>query len=174
MKRGTSAALVVGVAALACGGAPGSSAGRVARSAAELADDQHSLPANGTIGQCPGYPIPPYSIQPRADGTILTIGNICHVYQGTISAVVNGIQYTTIFPDTSRLVHGTETLAGTVAGVAGAAELSFEGARPCFPTCPATIHIVSEEGSGGLEDLELDLTAVGGAALTYSGTYSFD
>lgn len=127
--------------------------------------------ASGTIQQCPGYPVPPFQTLTR-DGITLTIGNICHVYAGTLSGTVRGVQYTVLLADGSRMVAGQETFTGSVAGSEGLADLRFSGTRPCFPGCPATIHIQAIVGSQGLEGLQLDITAVGAGVLTYSGTYT--
>lgn len=127
--------------------------------------------ATGRIGQCSGYPVPPFATW-TVNGISYTAANICHIYSGTVSGVVRGIQFTAIFPDGSRKGFGHETLTGSVAGYQGTADLSFTLTRPCFPSCPAQIHIRSEGGTGGLEDLELDLLAVGVGPFTYSGTYS--
>ena len=127
--------------------------------------------ASGTMVQCPGYPVPPFQTLTR-EGIKLTIGNICHVYSGTVSGTVRGVQYTVILADGSRMVAGQETLTGRVAGRRGLADLRFTGTRPCFPACPATIHVQAVDGSRGLEGLQLDITAVGAGVLTYSGTYT--
>lgn len=134
-----------------------------------LAETEDSS-ATGAIAQCFGYPVPPFATW-SLNGVTYTAANICHVYTGTVSGEVRGLQYTAIFPDGSRNGFGNETLTGSVAGHQGTAELSFRLSRPC-PSCPAQIHIWSEGGAGGLEDLELDLLAVGVGPFTYSGTYS--
>jgi hypothetical protein len=130
-----------------------------------------SGPASGTIVQCPGFPVPPFQTL-SGGGITFTIGNICHVYAGTVSGTVRGVQYTVLLADGSRLVAGQEILTGSVAGRDGQADLRFSGTRPCFPACPATIHVQAVDGSGGLEGLQLDITAVGAGVLTYSGTYA--
>lgn len=131
---------------------------------------EEGTPAGGTITQCPGFPIPPFSTRTE-DGVTITVGDICHVYAGTIEAVVLGVQRTTIFPDGSRILMGEETLVGTIGGRSGTAELHFRGTRDCVPTCPVTIEVRSEHGSGNLDDLHLSVTAVGVKVLVYSGTY---
>lgn len=137
--------------------------------AASAAADAGS--ASGTIQQCPGYPVPPFQTLTR-EGIKFTIGNICHVYAGTVSGTVRGVQYTVILADGSRMVAGQETLTGSVAGRRGRADLRFSGTRPCFPSCPTTVHLQAINGSRGLHGLQLDITAVGVGILTYSGTYA--
>jgi len=127
--------------------------------------------ASGTIVQCPGYPVPPFQTM-TSEGITLTIGNICHGYSGTVSGTVRGIQYTVLLSDGSRMVAGQESFTGSVAGSSGLADFRFSGTRPCFPGCPATIHVQAIDGSQGLEGLQLDVTAVGAGVLTYSGTYT--
>jgi hypothetical protein len=108
-----------------------------------------------------------------AEGKVpLAIGQ--HVYSGTVTGVVKGTQYTVSFADSSRLIAGQESFEGSVEGRQGTATLTFRGSRPCFPTCPVTVHITSASGAGDLKGLQLDLTAIGGASLNYSGTYAFD
>ncbi len=132
----------------------------------------NALPANGTISICPGYPQPPFAVEVQGDGTIFTAANVCKVWAGTVQGTAVGIQYTTIYPDTSRTFEGTETLVGTVAGIGGTADFNFEGSRPCFPGCSGTIYITSQDGTGGLENLELNVTATGSGSFTYIGSYS--
>lgn len=127
--------------------------------------------ASGAIQQCPGYPVAPFQTLTR-EGIKLTIAEICHVYAGTVSGTVRGVQYTVILADGSRMVAGQETLTGTVADRRGIAELRFSGMRPCFPNCSTTIHLQAVDGSRGLRGLQLDITAVGAGVLTYSGTYA--
>ncbi len=128
---------------------------------------------SGALDQCDGFPVPPSDSMTR-NGVTFTVGDICHVYSGTVTGVVKGTQYTASFADSSRLIAGQESFEGSVAGRQGTADLTFRGSRPCFPTCPATVHITSTSGARDLEGLQLDLSAVGGASLTYSGTYAFD
>ncbi len=127
--------------------------------------------AVGTITLCPGFPVPP-SEKLLNDGVLLTRGEVCHVYSGTISGTLRGTQDTAVFSDTSRIAFGTEQLDGSVAGRSGMAEFSYSASRPCFPTCPSTVHLTATSGSGALRGLTLEITAFGGATLAYSGTYS--
>ena len=141
-------------------------------SAAAAADQPTSGTASGTVVQCAGYPVAPFQTLTR-EGVTLTIGQICHVYAGTVAGVVKGTQYTTILPDTSRLVGGQVQFVGSVAGRRGVADLRFDGTRSCFPTCPATTHVNAVDARRGLTGLQLDLTVTGVGPFTYTGTYSF-
>ena len=128
--------------------------------------------ASGTVNQCAGYPVAPFTTVSR-EGVSLTIGQICHVYAGTVAGVVKGTQYTTILPDTSRLVAGQAQFVGSVADRRGVADLRFDGMRSCFPACPATVHVYAVDGRHGLAGLQLDLAVTGPGPFVYTGTYSF-
>jgi hypothetical protein len=128
--------------------------------------------ASGTVNQCAGYPVPPFTTVAR-EGVVLTIGQICHVYAGTVAGVVKGTQYTVVLPDTSRLIGGQVQFVGTVADRRGVADLRFDGTRSCFPGCPATVHVYAVDGMRGLSGLQLDLTVTGLGPFTYTGTYAF-
>lgn len=141
-------------------------------SAAAAADQPPSGTASGTVVQCAGYPVAPFQTLTR-EGVTLTIGQICHVYAGTVAGVVKGTQYTTILPDTGRLVGGQVQFVGSVAGRRGVADLRFDGVRSCFPGCPANTHVYAVGATRGLTGLQLDLTATGLGPFTYTGTYSF-
>jgi hypothetical protein len=141
-------------------------------SAAAAPDQPTSGAASGTVVQCAGYPVPPFQTLAR-EGVTLTIGQICHVYAGTVAGVVKGTQYTVILPDTSRLVGGQVQFVGSVAGRQGVADLRFDGTRSCFPGCPATTHAYSVDAMRGLTGLQLDLTVIGLGPFTYTGRYSF-
>jgi hypothetical protein len=141
-------------------------------SAAAAPDQPTSGTASGTVVQCAGYPVAPFQTLTR-EGVVLTIGQICHVYAGTVAGVVKGTQYTTILPDTSRLVGGQVQFVGSVAGRRGVADLRFDGSRNCFPGCPATTQVNAVDATRGLTGLQLDLTVTGLGPFTYTGTYSF-
>jgi hypothetical protein len=136
------------------------------------ADEPTSGTASGTVTQCPGYPVAPFKTLAR-EGVVLTIGDICHVYAGTVAGVVRGTQYTTIFPDTGRLIGGQVQFVGSVAGRRGVADLRFDGMRSCFPTCSANLHAYSVDAMRGLTGLRLDLAITGPGPFVYTGTYSF-
>ena len=125
-------------------------------SAAAAADQPASGTASGTVVQCAGYPVAPFQ-----------------TLAGTVAGVVKGTQYTTILPDTSRLVGGQVQFVGSVAGRRGVADLRFDGTRSCFPTCPATTHVNAVDARRGLTGLQLDLTVTGVGPFTYTGPYSF-
>jgi hypothetical protein len=127
--------------------------------------------ALGTVVQCAGYPVPPFRTL-AGEGIVLTIGQICHVYAGTVAGVVKGTQYTVVMPDSSRLIGGQVQFVGSVAGQQGIADLRFDGTRSCFPTCPATVHVYSTDAMRGLEGLRLDLSVTGPGPFTYRGTYA--
>jgi hypothetical protein len=136
------------------------------------ADQPASGTASGTVTQCAGYPVAPFQTISR-EGVVLTIGQICHVYAGTVAGVVKGTQYTTIFPDTGRLIGGQVQFVGSVAGRRGVADLRFDGTRGCFPSCSANLHAYSVDAMRGLTGLRLDLTVTGPGPFAYTGTYSF-
>jgi hypothetical protein len=141
-------------------------------SAAAAPDQPTSGTASGTVAQCTGYPVAPFQTLARG-GVMLTIGQICHVYAGTVAGVVRGTQYTVILPDTGRLVGGQVQFVGSVAGRRGVADLRFDGTRSCFPGCPATVHVHAVDAMRGLTGLRLDLTVTGLGPNLYTGTYSF-
>jgi hypothetical protein len=128
--------------------------------------------ASGTVVQCAGYPVPPFQTLAR-EGVVLTIGDICHVYAGTVAGVVKGVQYAVILPDTGRLIGGQVQFVGSIAGRRGVADLRFDGTRSCFPTCSATLRAYSVDAMRGLRGLGLDLAVTGPGPFTYTGTYSF-
>lgn len=139
---------------------------------AASADAPTSGTASGTVVQCAGFPIPPFTTL-TSDGVKFTIGNSCRVDSGTISGVVTGLQYTVTAPDGTRMSAGTERLLGSVAGRRGAADLRWEGTRACA-TCSIHNHVYAVDGKGGLEGLRLDVivTGPGTGPFTYAGTYS--
>jgi hypothetical protein len=136
------------------------------------ANEPTSGTASGTVVQCAGYPVQPFTTQAR-EGVTLTIGQICHVYAGTVAGVVKGTQYTVVLSDTSRLIGGQVQFVGNVAGRRGVADLRFDGQRSCFPACPAALHAYSIDAMRGLAGLRLDLSVTGPGPFTYTGTYSF-
>jgi hypothetical protein len=136
------------------------------------ADEPASGSASGTVTQCAGYPVAPFQTLAR-EGVTLTIGQICHVYAGTVAGVVKGTQYTVILSDTSRLIGGQVQFEGSIAGRRGAADLRFDGQRSCFPSCSANLHAYSIDAMRGLTGLGLDLTITGPGPFAYTGTYSF-
>jgi hypothetical protein len=136
------------------------------------ADEPTSGTASGTVNQCAGYPVAPFQTLTR-EGVTMTIGQICHVYAGTVAGIVKGTQYTTILPDTGRLVGGQVQFVGSIAGRRGVADLRFDGVRACFPGCPANTHVYAVGATRGLTGLQLDLIATGLGPFIYTGTYSF-